>query len=171
VRTRRGALSAEIDPLESSETAIVCEDASAEGQLSSEMGHGARLASHAGMDASNELTQRIIGCAIDVHRALGPCLRERSYEEALALEFEAKDIGFDRQPVVGVSYRNRCVGEYRIDFVVEGAVVVEVKSVSRFDPVFEAQILAYLRASGLHLGLLLNFNSARLADGVKRYIR
>jgi len=129
------------------------------------------LLGDASMDNSNEITQRIIGCAIDVHKALGPCLRERSYEDALALEFEAQDIGFDRQPVVGVTYRNHCVGEYRIDFVVERAVVVEVKSVARFDPVFEAQILGYLRASGLHLGLLLNFNSARLADGVKRYIR
>ena len=123
------------------------------------------------MVESNELTRRIIGCAIDVHRVLGPCLRERSYEEALALEFSAQGIEFDRQPIIGVTYRDRCVGDYRIDFVVESAVVVEVKSVSRFDPVFEAQILGYLRASGLHLGLLLNFNSARLADGVKRYIR
>jgi GxxExxY protein len=123
------------------------------------------------MADGNELTRRIIGCAIDVHRVLGPCLRERSYEEALALEFSAQGIEFDRQPIIGVTYRDRCVGDYRIDFVVESAVVVEVKSVSRFDPVFEAQILGYLRASGLHLGLLLNFNSARLADGVKRYIR
>ena len=122
------------------------------------------------MIEGNELTQRIIGCAIDVHRVLGPCLRERSYEEALALEFEARGIAFHRQPVIGVSYRGRSVGDYRIDFVVEKSVVVEVKSVSRFDPVFEAQILSYLRASGLRVGLLLNFNSARLADGVKRYI-
>jgi GxxExxY protein len=123
------------------------------------------------MVPDNELTQRIIGCAIDVHRVLGPGLRESSYEEALALEFGAQRIAFDRQPVIGVAYRGRSVGEYRIDFVIEAAVVVEVKAVARFDPVFEAQILAYLRASGLHLGLLLNFNSARMADGVKRFIR
>src|SRR5215470_13246741 len=98
------------------------------------------------MVPDNELTQRIIGCAIDVHRVLGPGLRERSYEEALALEFVVQGIKFDRQPVIGVAYRGRSVGEYRIDFVVEAAVVVEVKSVARFDPVFEAQILAYLRA-------------------------
>lgn len=122
------------------------------------------------MADGNELTQRIIGCAIAVHRALGPCLRERSYEEALALEFEAQRIAFHRQPIVSVAYRGRSVGDYRIDFVVEHSVVVEVKSVARFDPVFEAQILGYLRASGLHLGLLVNFNSARLADGVRRFI-
>jgi len=123
------------------------------------------------MVPDNELTRRIIGCAIEVHRILGPCLRERSYEEALALEFSAQGMEFDRQPIIGVTYRDRCVGDYRIDFVVERAVVVKVKSVARFDPIFEAQVLGYLRASGLRLGLLLNFNSARLADGVKRYIR
>lgn len=122
------------------------------------------------MAEGNELTHRIIGCAIDVHRVLGPCLRERSYEEALALELEAQGIAFHRQPVITVAYRGRSVGEYRIDFVVEKSVVVEVKSVARFDPVFEAQILGYLRASGLRLGLLVNFNCARLADGVKRYV-
>lgn len=122
------------------------------------------------MADSNEITERIIGCGIEVHRVLGPCLRERSYEEALALEFEAQGVDFQRQPLIGVAYRGRSVGEYRIDFVVEKSVVLEVKSVSRFDPVFDAQVLSYLRASGLHVGLLLNFNSARLVDGIKRYV-
>jgi len=99
------------------------------------------------MAPDNGLMQRIIGCAIDVHRVLGPGLRESSYEEALAIEFAAQSIAFDRQPVIGVACRGRSVGEYRIDSVVEGAVIVEVKSVA--DPVFEAQILGYLRASGL----------------------
>jgi GxxExxY protein len=122
------------------------------------------------MAEESELTGRIIGCAIEVHRALGPGLRERSYEEALALEFDAQDVCFHRQPVIGVAYRGRSVGEYRIDFVVEKAVIVEVKSVARFDPVFDAQVLGYLRASGLHLGLLVNFNCARLAEGIRRFI-
>jgi hypothetical protein len=75
------------------------------------------------MVPDNELTQRIIGCAIDVHRVLGPGLRESSYDEALALEFGAQRIAFDRQPVIGVAYRGRSVGVYRIDFVIEAAVV------------------------------------------------
>jgi GxxExxY protein len=70
-----------------------------------------------------------------------------------------------------VQYKGHWVGEYRIDFVVDGAVVLEVKSVDRFEPLFEAQMLGYLRASGLKLGLLLNFNTSRVADGVRRFIR
>src|SRR5262245_32831252 len=93
------------------------------------------------VDSGNELTQRIIACAIAVHRALGPCLRERTYEEALALELDAQEIAFDRQKVIAARYRGHPVGEYRIDFVVQAAVVVEVKSIARLDPVFEAQIL------------------------------
>ena len=116
------------------------------------------------------LTERIIGCAIEVHRVLGPGLLEVSYEGALAIEFETAKLQFERQLIIPVSYKGRSVGEYRLDFVVENSVVVELKSVDRFDPVFEAQILAYMRLSGKRRGLLINFNSRLLKDGIKRFV-
>ena len=116
------------------------------------------------------LTERIIGCAIEVHRVLGPGLLEVSYEGALALEFEAANLKFQRQLIIPVLYKGIAVGEYRLDFVVEDAVVIELKSVERFDPIFDAQVLAYMRLSGKHRGLLLNFNTRLLKDGVKRFV-
>jgi GxxExxY protein len=116
------------------------------------------------------LTERIIDCAIEVHRVLGPGLLEVSYEGALAVEFENAGLKFQRQLIIPVSYRGHSVGEYRLDFVVEDAVIVELKSVERFDPIFDAQVLAYLRLSGKWCGLLINFNTRLLKDGVKRFV-
>lgn len=116
------------------------------------------------------MTEKIIGCAIEVHRVLGPGLLESSYESALAIEFQTAKINFHRQLVIPVTYKGRPIGEHRLDFLVEDAVVLELKSVERFDPIFEAQILAYLRLSGKRRGLLINFNSRLLKDGVKRYV-
>jgi GxxExxY protein len=116
------------------------------------------------------LTEKIIGCAIEVHRVLGPGLLEASYEAALAIEFETAKLHFQQQLMIPVFYKGRPIGDHRLDFLVEDAVIVELKSVERFDPIFEAQVLAYLRISGKHRGLLLNFNTRLLKDGVKRYI-
>ncbi len=116
------------------------------------------------------LTERIIGCAIEVHRVLGPGLLEASYEAALAIEFEAAKIRFQRQLVIPVSYKGQPIGEHRLDFLVEEAVIVELKSVERFDAIFEAQVLTYLRLSRKRRGLLINFNSRLLKDGVKRFV-
>ncbi len=116
----------------------------------------------------NVLTQKIIGCAIEVHRQLGPGLLESTYEAALAIEMEAAGLHFQRQPLFPVVYKGSSGGEYRLGFLVDDAVVVEIKSVERFDPVFEAQVLTYLRATGKHIGLLINFNSRLLKHGVKR---
>jgi GxxExxY protein len=116
------------------------------------------------------LTERIIGCAIEVHRVLGPGLLEASYEGALAVEFESANLKFQRQLIIPVLYKGVAAGEYRLDFVVEDAVVVELKSVERFDPIFDAQLLAYMRLSGKRRGLLLNFNTRLLKDGVKRFV-
>jgi GxxExxY protein len=116
------------------------------------------------------LTERIIGCAIEVHRVLGPGLLEVSYEGALAIEFESANLKFERQLIIPVSYKGRSVGDYRLDFVVEDKVIVELKSVDRFDPIFEAQLLAYMRLSGKQRGLLINFNTRLLKDGVKRFV-
>ena len=122
------------------------------------------------MDDISELTRRIIGCAIEVHRVLGPGLQERTYEAALAIELKRNDIKFLRQASFPVVYRDEWVGDYRIDLVVEDQVVVEIKSVERRDPLFEAQLLGYLRASGKRVGLLINFNSHLLTQGVKRMV-
>lgn len=116
------------------------------------------------------MTEKIIGCAIEVHRVLGPGLLESSYEAALAIEFQTAKINFHRQLVIPVTYKGQPIGEHRLDFLVEDAVVLELKSVERFDPIFEAQILTYLRLSGKRRGLLINFNSRLLKDGVKRFV-
>ncbi len=88
------------------------------------------------------LTERIIGCAIEVHRTLGPGLLESTYEGALAIEFAAANLKFHRQLIIPVSYKGQLIGEHRLDFLIEDTVILELKSVDRFDPIFEAQILA-----------------------------
>ena len=121
-------------------------------------------------DQRDPVTEKIIGCAIEVHRVLGPGLLEASYEAALAIEFTAAKIAFQRQLVMPVFYKGQPIGEHRLDFLVEDAVVVELKSIERFDPIFEAQVLTYLRLSGKQRGLLINFHSRLLKDGVKRFV-
>jgi len=118
----------------------------------------------------NELTKAIIGCAIEVHRHLGPGLLESTYEAALGIELEDAGLAFQRQAVYPVMYKGRTIGEYRLDLIVEDSVVVEIKSVERLDPVFDAQVLTYLRVTGKRIGLLINFNSRFLKDGIKRFI-
>ena len=119
---------------------------------------------------TDKLTERIIGAAIEVHRQLGPGLLESIYESALSIELECAQLAFQRQVTVPIQYRGRPIGEHRLDFIVQNAVVVELKSVERMDPVFEAQILTYLRITNLRVGLLVNFNSRLLRDAIKRYI-
>jgi GxxExxY protein len=116
------------------------------------------------------LTERIIGFAIEVHRVLGPGLLEASYEAALAVEFEAAKLHFQQQLIIPVFYKGRPIGDHRLGFVVEDEVIVELKSVERFDPIFEAQVLTYLRLSGKRRALLINFNSRLLKDGIKRFV-
>ncbi|MBV9210154.1 MAG: GxxExxY protein [Acidobacteria bacterium] len=117
----------------------------------------------------NELTEKIIGCAIEVHRQLGPGLLEGTYEAALCIELESANLHCQRQLILPVVYKGRVVGEYRLDLLVEDEVIIEIKSVERFDRVFEAQILTYLRVAGKKTGLLINFNSRLLKDGIKRF--
>jgi len=116
------------------------------------------------------LTERIIGCAIAVHKALGPGLMEATYEEALCLELNDEGLPFTRQVGVPVFYKGRVIGEYRPDLVVEGRVVVEIKSVERLVGVHQAQVLAYMRVLQVPVGLLLNFNGEVLRTGVKRLV-
>ncbi len=118
----------------------------------------------------NEITEKIIGGAIEVHRNLGPGLLESVYEKALIIEFEAINLKFENQKKLNVKYKNRDIGEYRIDFLIENSVVLELKSVERHDPVFEAQLLSYMKLGSYKVGLLINFNSKLLKDGIKRMI-
>lgn len=118
----------------------------------------------------NKITERIIKCAIEVHRQLGPGLLESVYEEALAIECELDGLHVAQQVKIPVQYKGRPIGEYRLDLLIEDLVVVEIKSVERFDPVFEAQILTYLKITGKKVGLLINFNSRLVKDGIRRFI-
>jgi GxxExxY protein len=122
------------------------------------------------MDNINRITEGVIGCAIEVHRQLGPGLLEGTYESALCIELDDAGWKFQRQLIVPVVYKERVIGEYRLDLMVEEAVVVEIKSVDRPDPVFEAQVLTYMRVAGKKLGLLINFNSRLLKNGIKRFV-
>jgi GxxExxY protein len=122
------------------------------------------------MDDESRLTERIIGCAIEVHRALGPGLLEATYERALCVELALSRLRFERQLMVPIFYKGHEVAHYRIDLLVEDRVVVEVKSVEHAPALFEAQLLAYLRAANKRVGLLLNFNSTLLKNGIRRLI-
>jgi len=97
-------------------------------------------------------------------------LLENIYESALCIELEAAKLKYGQQVVIPVIYKGKQIGENRIDLIVENEVVVEIKSVERFDPVFEAQVLTYLKITGKKVGLLINFNSRLLKDGIKRFI-
>ena len=115
------------------------------------------------------ITGRIIACAIEVHRNLGPGLLESVYEAALCLELAAAGLRFASQQPVPIVYKGQMIAQHRLDLLVEDLVVVEVKSAERFDPVFEAQILTYMRLAAKPLGLLINFNTRLLKSGIKRY--
>jgi GxxExxY protein len=117
---------------------------------------------------ASDVTERIIGCAIEVHRHLGPGLLESVYESAMCLELRSARLPFERQVGVPLFYKGELIAEHRPDLVVDGQVVVEIKSVERFNPVFLAQMFTYLRVTGLHVGLILNFNRAVMKDGVRR---
>jgi GxxExxY protein len=121
-------------------------------------------------EALKLLTEKIIGCPIEVHRQLGPGLLEQTYEAALCIELQNTGMNFVRQPIFPVVYKGQTIGEYRLDLIVADTVIVEIKSVDRFDPIFEAQVLTYLRVTGKKLGLLINFNSRLVRDGIKRYV-
>jgi len=120
------------------------------------------------MYVHDELTEQIIGCGIEVHRAVGPGLLEATYEEALCMELVAQGLSFDRQLRLPVTYKGRPIGEYRLDLVVDGRVLVEVKSVERLIGLHRAQALAYMRVLKLRVGRLMNFNCEVLREGIKR---
>jgi len=119
----------------------------------------------------DEITEGIIGACIEIHRALGPGLLESAYEECLCYELSRRSLAFERQVSLPVSYgpvKLDC--GYRMDVVVAGAVIVELKTVEKLLPIHEAQLLTYLKLSGRSVGLLINFNVPALKDGVKRIV-
>jgi GxxExxY protein len=120
--------------------------------------------------AINAITEKVIGCAIEVHKQLGPGLLEQTYEVAMCVELAAAGVTFVRQAAFPVIYKGAKIGEQRADLIVENAVVVELKSVDRYDPIFMAQVLTYLRCTGLRVGLLINFNNRVLHTGIRRFI-
>jgi GxxExxY protein len=123
-------------------------------------------------EALNELSKRILGAAFHVHTRLGPGLLESAYEACLDHELRRRGLAVERQKTLPVRYDDVLVDAgYRIHLLVESAIIIEVKSVRQFAPIHDAQVLTYLKLSGLHLGLLLNFNVVRLKQGgIKRLV-
>jgi GxxExxY protein len=120
---------------------------------------------------AKEMMERIVGAAIEIHRALGPGLRESAYQACLAREFEHHDVPYRREVELPVTYRDlRLDTGYRLDFIVETQVIVELKSVERIMPIHEAQRMTYFRLAELPVGLLINFNVPKLRDGIVRRV-
>ena len=119
------------------------------------------------IESLNEITEKIIGCAIEVHRNLGPGLLESIYENALCFELNQINVKYEKQLKIPIVYKGLSLGEYRLDILVENEIIVEIKAVDRYDRVFEAQMLTYLKVTGKKLGLLINFNVPVLKNGKK----
>ena len=119
----------------------------------------------------NKITENIIGASIEVHKALGPGLLESAYEECLCFELKSHKIPFKRQVPLPVSYKSvylEC--GYRVDVVLADRLILELKTVEKILPIHEAQLLTYLKLSGIRTGLLLNFYTTLLKDGIKRMV-
>ena len=119
---------------------------------------------------TEEIVSATISCALAVHRTLGPGFLESIYATALSMDLAAKGIPFERERAIWVEYRGVRIPGQRVDFIVADAVIVEVKSVARLDPIFQAKLISYLRTTGLRAGLLINFNSMLLKEGLKRIV-
>lgn len=119
----------------------------------------------------NEISKYIIGAAIEVHKQLGPGLLESSYEACMAHELKSRGLDVIAQQALPIVYKGiKLNAGYRIDLLVENKVIVEIKSVDALAPIHTAQILTYLRLKDIKLGLLINFNSTRIVDGLKRVV-
>ncbi|MFB3880312.1 MAG: GxxExxY protein [Armatimonadota bacterium] len=119
----------------------------------------------------NRTSDAVIGAAIEVHKALGPGLLESAYEACLRRELDLREIGYEHQYPLPIEYKGERVDcGYRLDLIVEGVLVVELKSVDELLPIHEAQLLTYLRLTGIHLGLLINFNVPLLRQGIRRMV-
>ncbi len=120
---------------------------------------------------AGELTERVIGLAIEVHRHTGPGLLESVYEQFLCHELRDAGIAFERQVAIPVIYKAAPIGDgFKADIVAARAVILEIKAVAAVLPVHEVQLHTYLGMSGIHIGPILNFNARRLAEGIRRYV-
>ena len=136
-----------------------------------EMNHRGTETTEVNEDKDNRISYKIIGAAIEVHKALGPGLPESAYEECLAREFSLQEISFERQKQLPLEYKGLKLDcGYRIDFLVDRSVIVELKAVESVLPIHEARLLTYLKLMNLRLGLLINFNIPVFKDGIKRII-
>jgi GxxExxY protein len=122
-------------------------------------------------EKDEELANTIIGAAIEVHRMLGPGFLESIYERALCHELALREVAFERQKELIVRYKDLDIPGQRLDLLVGGRVIVDLKTVETFAPIHQAQILSYLKSTGLRLGLLINFKVQILKDGIKRVVR
>jgi GxxExxY protein len=119
----------------------------------------------------NQFTKEVIGAAIEVHRAVGPGLLESAYQHCLARELDVRGIPFQREVWIGIDYKGIIIERaYRLDFLVGGLVVVELKAVDCLTPIDDAQLLTYLRLGGWPVGLLINFNVPILKEGIRRRV-
>ena len=119
----------------------------------------------------NELSGRIVGAAIKVHREQGPGFKESAYESSLAIEMKKREIRFKQQPWFSIYYEKTVVGGVRLDFLIEDKIVVEIKAIEGILPIHRAQVWSYLKVTNTSLGLLLNFNSVLMKDGIERIAR
>ncbi len=121
-------------------------------------------------ECSKELTETVIGCAIEVHRTLGAGLLENTYEKCLAYELSIKNVPFIVQAPIAIQYKDiKLECGYRLDFLVDECLILELKSVEKILKVHEAQMLTYLKLTNISTGLLINFNESRLVKGINRY--
>ena len=118
----------------------------------------------------DKLAREVIGAALEVHRTLGPGFLESVYEEALCIELDKRGIAFERQVEVSIKYKGHAVGKGRLDLLIENKLIVELKTVESFAPIHQAQVISYLKATGLSLGLLINFKVTLLKQGIKRVV-
>ncbi len=117
------------------------------------------------------IATKLVDCAFQVHKTLGPGLLESYYEQAMAIEMESQNIHFTRQPIVPVTYKGKILdGQFRLDFLVEDQIVLELKSVDTMNPVFQSQVLTYMKLSQASLGFLINFNVPLIKNGIQRFV-
>jgi GxxExxY protein len=121
-------------------------------------------------DEVETVARKTIGCALRVHRELGPGFKETVYHEALCLELDSEEIPFEREKKVVVRYRHWTIPGHRLDLVVAGVLIVELKAVKKLKELHARQVLSYLKAAELRLGLLINFNTQLLKSGIRRVI-
>ena len=121
-------------------------------------------------DWVDQLARAVIGAAIEVHKVLGAGFLESVYEEALCIELALRGVAFERQKPIALTYKGQPVGEARLDLLVGGELILELKAVERIHPIHKAQVINYLRATGCQLGLLLNFDVEQMREGIDRII-